>query len=71
MNNEGKAAIYDDGSRLTVNGCDFYRSGKKQVTIAASNPYTVVLIGNQFRGGDYVENLSSTVQLINQHNTTR
>jgi len=70
-NNEGKAAIYDDGARLTVNGCDFYRSGKKQLTIAPTNPNTVVLIGNTFRGGAYIENLSSTVQLINQHNTTR
>ena len=71
VNNEGKAAIYDDGARLTVNGCDFNRSGKKQLTIAASNPYTVVLMGNTYRGGRSIEKLSSTVQLMETGNTTR
>ena len=70
-NSDGKAAIYDDGARLTVNGCDFFQSGKRQLIIAATNPYTVVLIGNTYRGGRNIQNLSGTVQLTEAHYASR
>ena len=66
-----KSAIYDAGARLTVNGCDFYHSGRKQLIIAASGPNTAVLVGNQFRGSRKIDKLSSSVELIETGNTTR
>jgi len=65
-----QAAIYNDADRLTVNACDFYHPGRKQIVLTA-NTYTAVIIGNQFRGGKRIDRLSTSTEYIEQHNTTR
>lgn len=68
--NGTQAAIYNDGDRLTVNACDFYHSGRKQIILTA-NTYTAVITGNQLRGGRRIDKLGSSTELQEGYNTTK